>query len=287
MSLLFLGVPCRAHAIRNGTPDTNALYGGVGQILPSSQLQRPGTGVLISRHCVLTTYEVIGNQTGLRLEPNGSSAPNVIGGAAINTAEATVQGAMIGAGYANTKKGNWSVIAGGTNNTTFPASDLSIIGGGNGNTIRPSAGASMIGGGKANTIQTNAYESTIGGGYNNTIQPGADHSTPGGGCSNTNSASDATVPEGDKNVAGTNSFAAGHRAKATYTGSFVWADSTEADFSTTGTKQFVIRAAGGVGIGVTNPAGQLHVRSANFVTLELNTSPPGTPTAWRSRRSRD
>jgi hypothetical protein len=60
-------------------------------------------------------------------------------------------------------------------------------------------------------------------------------------------------------AAGDNSFAAGHRAKANHQGAFVWADSTEADFATTADNQFLIRAAGGVGIGVNNPAGLLDI----------------------------
>jgi hypothetical protein len=88
------------------------------------------------------------------------------------------------------------------------------------------------------------------------------------------SGSRSTVPGGDRNSAGTNSFAAGHRAKATHTGSFVWADSTDADFATTGANQFLIRASGGVGIGTTNPASALHVngtaRVEDDVTLAAN-----------------
>ena len=41
-------------------------------------------------------------------------------------------------------------------------------------------------------------------------------------------------------------MAAGRRAKAVNTGSFVWADSTNADFSSTADNQFSIRAANGM-----------------------------------------
>jgi hypothetical protein len=58
---------------------------------------------------------------------------------------------------------------------------------------------------------------------------------------------------------GSNSFAAGNFARAIHTGSFVWADSTEDDFTSTANNQFLIRAGGGVGIGVTNPQAALHV----------------------------
>jgi hypothetical protein len=49
-------------------------------------------------------------------------------------------------------------------------------------------------------------------------------------------------------------------------GTFVWADHTDADFQSTGTDQFLIRAAGGVGIGTNAPATQLHVNKAISTT---------------------
>jgi len=55
-------------------------------------------------------------------------------------------------------------------------------------------------------------------------------------------------------VATNNALAAGHRAKANNPGSFVWADATEADFSSTTSNQFSVRANGGVAF-VTGGAG--------------------------------
>jgi hypothetical protein len=64
----------------------------------------------------------------------------------------------------------------------------------------------------------------------------------------------STIPGGRDNLAaGDYSFAAGHRAKANDNGAFVWADSTDADFSSTGENQFLIRASGGVGIDTNSP----------------------------------
>jgi hypothetical protein len=57
----------------------------------------------------------------------------------------------------------------------------------------------------------------------------------------------ATVSGGLSNTAsGELSFAAGSRAKATHNGSFVWADSTAADFGSTLANQFNIRTQNGV-----------------------------------------
>ena len=71
----------------------------------------------------------------------------------------------------------------------------------------------------------------------------------GGGHLNTASGINSAVLGGYSNLAqGGHSFAAGRRAKAYHTGSFVWADTLDADFGSTGDNQFVIRATGGVGI---------------------------------------
>ena len=58
---------------------------------------------------------------------------------------------------------------------------------------------------------------------------------------------------------GANSLAAGYRAQATNDGTFVWADSQDANFTSTGTNQFLLRASGGVGINTEAPQFALHV----------------------------
>ena len=116
---------------------------------------------------------------------------------------------------------------------------------------------------------------------------------------NTNSGPYATVPGGDQNLAGTNSLAAGHRAKANHDGTFVWADSNVSDFASTGNDQFLIRASGGVGIGTNNPSQTLHVIGNILATGTVNgtsdrnakenftaVNPPATCwTKWRLCRS--
>ncbi|MGH7969046.1 MAG: tail fiber domain-containing protein, partial [Limisphaerales bacterium] len=59
----------------------------------------------------------------------------------------------------------------------------------------------------------------------------------------------------------TDSFAAGVGAQALHDGSFVWADDSSFPerFSSTADNQFLIRAAGGVGIGTSTPARMLEV----------------------------
>ena len=117
---------------------------------------------------------------------------------------------------------------------------------------------STVGGGKANIAS--GVSSTVGGGYNNhsigegaTVAGGSfnaasgDFATVGGGFENTASVFAATVPGGKGNVAnGHYSLAAGRRAKALNLGSFVWADSSNFDYSTSSDNGFWVRATGGV-----------------------------------------
>ena len=61
---------------------------------------------------------------------------------------------------------------------------------------------------------------------------------------------------------GSYSFAGGQKAQALQQGTFVWADSQNAAFSSTSTNQFLVRAQGGVGINVNNPASGLAAPAA-------------------------
>ncbi len=153
--------------------------------------------------------------------------------------------ATVGGGQGNSAKGPWATIGGGRDNT---ASERVICSeGGCGYSFY-----ATVGGGLSNTAR-DSY-STVGGGKNNTA--GGALATVGGGELNTAWGVYATVPGGYQNAAGgALSFAAGYRAKANHTGTFVWADSTNADFQSTGPDQFLIRASGGVGIGTTNTSG--------------------------------
>jgi hypothetical protein len=185
-----------------------------------------------------------------------------------------------------------------------------MIGGGPGNAVLlGQAGATIAGGGSSldpnrvsNTFATvgggwanmaSGYASTVGGGGGNTASGYA--STVGGGGNefsggNTASGDYSAVPGGDSNAAaGYASFAAGRRAKANHQGAFVWADSTDADFSSTTNDQFLVRAAGGARIvrgtnsfhdtgaalqvehaGTEGEAGWLRIVSASSVAPVLN-----------------
>jgi trimeric autotransporter adhesin len=92
-----------------------------------------------------------------------------------------------------------------------------------------SGASATVGGGVANDASGGA--ATVGGGQNN--QASGNYSTVGGGHTNVASGNWATVP-------------GGRRGKAIHVGSFVWADSTDADFSSQATNQFRVRSTGGV-----------------------------------------
>jgi len=87
-----------------------------------------------------------------------------------------------------------------------------------------------------------AYSSIIGGDNNYVF---ADYGVIAGGRNNI--------------VNGENGFAAGRRAHADHVGAFVWGDHTDADFASTGSNQFLIRANGGVGINTNSPSEALDV----------------------------
>ena len=116
--------------------------------------------------------------------------------------------------------------------------------------------SSTITGGEDNAAS--GAHSTVSGGINNAAS--GQHGTVVGGEGSLASGISSTVAGGKDNVASGNySFAAGQRAKANHAGAFVWADQTAADFASTAVDQFLIRAAGGVGIGTTSPGTLLNV----------------------------
>lgn len=185
-------------------------------------------------------------------EPDG--APNIIGGAAGNSITAGTVGSTIagggagnyfGAPFYNSIAADFSFVGGGYGNAVQAGARFGFIGAGRFNAIQTDSLESVISGGVNNAIQANAFRAVIGGGEANTIQTGSLYSTIAGGYSNSITGGYAFVAGGEANAAGSGSFAAGHRAKATHFGSFVWADSTDVDFSSTANKQFSVRAGGG------------------------------------------
>jgi len=213
-----------------------------------------------------TPFEIhVGGERVLRLEP--ADVPNVVSGWAGNNIAADVIGAAISGGGCpdlgshpcnsdnpNRIWGNFSTIGGGVRN--LASGERSTIGGGRANGA--SGMDATVGGGHSNTAGGEA--STVGGGSSNSAS--GEGATIGGGIFNRASALYSTVPGGYSNNAEADySFAAGRRAHVHpgHVGAFVWADSTNADFSSTDPNQFLIRANGGVGIATNQPEQALHV----------------------------
>lgn len=221
---------------------------------------------------------------GLRavwIEDSGTASYNIVGGAENNAVGSGAVGATISGGGGllgsvgapNTVDGDFGTIgggfgnavplfqgtvSGGSNNT---ASRRGAIGGGadnvatgtnsvvgGGYTNNATASGSAISGGHFNTAEGEL--SAIGGGESNTTSAG--WATVGGGSSNIAEGANSTVPGGSENRAsGEYSFAAGLRARALHTSSFVWNDGTPTtlgvdSLESTGPYQFLVKASGGV-----------------------------------------
>lgn len=246
------------------------------------------------------------NQNVLRITPAGvvgsTFSANIVIGSPTNTVDPLSIGAAILSGGNATNSNligglsNHAVVAGGILNV-INSGVAGTIAGGSSNTVN--GAHSTIGGGQSNVVgsqhntiaggnnnSTSNPFSTVGGG--NTNQARGTASVVSGGQSNESLASFAAVPGGQLNVAGGDfSLAAGRRAKVRTStqvgggdlngdeGSFIFADSTDADFSTTGPNQFLVRASGGVGINNTVPLAPLHVSAPAGATLGRLIVAPG------------
>ncbi len=160
----------------------------------------------------------------------------------------------VGGGLGNRAAASYSTVGGGTYNTAD--SGMATVGGGS--TNKASGGYATVGGGGFNTAS--GHRATVGGGSENTAdgyiaivgggwlnQANADQATVGGGYSNEATGKWSSVPGGYDNTAqGNFSFAAGRKARANHGGSFVWADSTDGDFSSSSENEFSVRASGGM-----------------------------------------
>ncbi|MDE3066308.1 MAG: tail fiber domain-containing protein [Verrucomicrobiota bacterium] len=232
---------------------------------------------------------------------NSNSWNSFIGGGQGNTVGANSHHAFLGGGQNNSAGAPWAAIGGGQYNVIQTNSDYSIVGGGYINLIQTNSGNSVIAGGYDNIVKpypgfspsyansavigggyqnTNSgYVATVGGGWGNTASGYGATVGGGGGLGsqfggNTASGNGATVPGGSENVAGGEfSFAAGQQAQALHSGAFVWADSQNAPFASTGANQLIVRAGGGVGINTNHPSGTLTVNTGAGTFTVRNDGP--------------
>jgi len=227
-----------------------------------------------------------------------SGEGSTIAGGILNVADNDAN--AIGGGRLNSTSGLFSTVSGGLSNDAI--GEASTISGGNDNTASGGVGIgfgiSTVSGGQSNSATS--FVSTVSGGQRNTAS--GEGSVVSGGVGNTASGRMSSVGGGISNCAGgEQSWAGGRRAKVRPgsasgepgngcenislsgdsdgdEGTFVWADSTSADFVSTGDDQFLIRSVGGVGINTNSPQRQLHVKqqtnanSSSGITLERSGS---------------
>lgn len=183
--------------------------------------------------------------------------------------DATAAGSAVAGGTANFASGTHSSIAGGTQNIASGGS--SAMGGGHSN-MASGGVASTVSGGSGNSAT--ADSSTVGGGFFNCaggafswaggrqakVRPGTESGLPGAGC--------------------TGVALAGVYGDA---GSFVWADTQDSDFISTGTDQFAIRARGGLrwggtGVNSTTSPALIHQVSIGSNTCDAGNTPANSRT---------
>ena len=269
--------------IIGGSANNVADAGVVGAFIGGGGATNFSLGGISHTNRIASSFGAIGGGFDNLIHTNSRAA--TIGGGQENMIQSGPD-ATIAGGLENViQSGGSAAIAGGQQNTMTNAT-WSFIGGGFDNRLEGSSGgiasgifnnilsqsSGFIGGGALNQLGGTNHgggstgvsnvHNAIAGGLLNWIAEGAAGSFIGGGRNNfiSNGVSFATVPGGQDNRAGGDySLAAGRRAKADHVGALVWADSQNADFRSTDTNQFLIRASGGVGIGTNNPAHTLHV----------------------------
>ena len=179
----------------------------------------------------------------------GAGEGNVLSGT-------TTDSAIVG-GFGNEVSKDDSAVVGGNSNSVDAR--YSLIGGGHFNTVAVAGSSAAIVSGNQNSLS--AEYGFIGAGTNNTVSGEGGYIAAGGyntvtgtgavidGGFNSNAAGTfATIPGGYVNSAGgTYSFAAGARASAAQTGTFVWSDGSDGDaiLASSRAYQFLARASGG------------------------------------------
>jgi len=236
-----------------GNSAVNAFIGGGGD---NSITGVDGQSAIVAGHA----NQVSAGGSAIIDGDSNSVAANssLIGAGAVNTIAAGGDTAAIVAGENNNLSAEFGFIGAGSANTLVAAASYGAIVGGNVNNLSGEYG--FIGGGSGNHVSSeygvaaggiNNYVTgegayVAGGGYN---AAGGEGAVVDGGFNNQAYGTFATIPGGYVNSAGgTYSFAAGARASAAQTGTFVWSDGSDGDTILTSARayQFLARASGGV-----------------------------------------
>jgi trimeric autotransporter adhesin len=249
------------------TGNVSTIGGGISNLASNYAATVGGGNGNIASGYMATVGGGVGNNAGNQYATVGGGFLNIASGKGAFVGGGGYSGGSFGG---NQAIGDASTIGGGIGNTILVTGTSATVGGGYSNNA--SGGAATVGGGDTNNAS--AYAATVGGGrYNIASGIGAfvggggydgtnigsnqatgNVSTIGGGFGNIASGKYAAIPGGYRNTATmTDTFAAGYRANAIHQGAFVWADSTNASFPSTGNDQFLVRANGGVGINTNSP----------------------------------
>jgi hypothetical protein len=199
---------------------------------------------------------------------NFAGAGGTVAGGGGNRAEGA--GDTVGGGFGNLARAAQATVGGGNNNVV-ETSTYGTVAGGTANRLTNSIGAS-IGGGEQNGI-IDARDSAIGGGLNNLAGTAYSSIIGGEGNRTEGIGGYATVLGGSFNLAsGTHSVAAGHRARAIHSASFIWNAWPGDVFASERDGEFAAKAYGGfrfvtggvdVGAGdITLDAGNAAVRAS-------------------------
>ena len=248
------------NVIGPGSPEA-VIAGGYGNRIASNSYGSAVLGGEINRLGPDSHHSVIGGGEFNTLQSNVLYA--VLAGGLSNRIESDVVASFLGAGQANSvgEVCYYSFLGAGADNHIIDTSWSAVLAGGAGNEI-VNAYYAFLGAGQSNAVQASQH-SVLVGGRGNRLDT-VDAAAIGGGAGNSVGfqANYASIPGGQSNAVGSlasHALAAGYRAKANHGGAFVWADRREADFASTGTNQFLIRAGGGVGINTNAPVQALHV----------------------------
>jgi len=226
----------------NGGALSNVNAAALGGLAASNFWQTSGnTGTSPSANFLGTTDNQplefrVNGQRVLRLTPNSTGGPNLLGGSVANViAPGIVGGVIIGGGstsyfgtpYTNSIASDFDFIGGGAGHSIGTNSPFStiiggtvnqigannsdvFIGGGNGNQIQDTSGFSTISGGLVNQIGTSSSQATVGGGGSNLIGSNDTEATIGGGGGNRilDNSAGSTIAGGSSNQILTNSTSA-------------------------------------------------------------------------------
>jgi hypothetical protein len=200
---------------------------------------------------------------------NSATSFATIPGGISNTASGI--SSTVGGGESNTASGQHALVSGGTNNAA--TGSFSTVGGGGSNVAR--GNRSVVSGGVLNS--TMGGWSTVTGGYSNCA--GGSYSWAGGRQAKVRTGSAlGTAEQGCENVPLNGTIGD--------SGTFVWADSTSADYISSGSNQFLVRASGGAVISsgsnaVNDPAGN-RLRVQGTVRIDSLGTAGSTALCWNN-----